>query len=276
MKGTDFLDGPILPSLMKFAVPVMLALFLQALYAAVDLWAVGTFASSADMSAVSTASQVMLVITSFVTGVSMGITVYLGHKVGKKKGRDASYAMGASLWILIVFSLVITVILTTCAPHIATMVHAPDSAYAQTVSYLRVCGFGTVFIVAYNIISAIFRGVGNSKYPLLFVGIAAICNMIGDVTLVKGYGLGATGAAYATVFAQMVSVILSIYFIKKYDFPFPLDQEAFRYKKDCMKEVLKLGLPIALTQMCNEVYYLILMGFVNQLGVIASDRKSVV
>lgn len=270
MKGNDFLKGPILPSLMKFAIPVMFALFLQALYAAVDLWAVGTFATPQDMAAVSTASQVMLVITSFITGISMGITVHLGHMIGKDEKRKASYTMGASVYILVVFSVAVTLCLTLGANQIATFVHIPESAFSQMTSYLRICGFGLVFITAYNIISAIFRGIGNSKLPLVFVAIAAVCNMIGDIILIKHFGLGATGAAIATVFAQMISVILSLVFMKKYHFPFPIDKEAFKYNKACMKEVLHLGFPIACVQMCNEIYYLILMGFVNQLGVTES------
>ena len=269
-KDNNFLEGPILAALMKFVVPIIMALFLQALYGAADLWAVGTFATAADISAVSTASQVMLIITSFITGITMGTTVLLGRRLGEKRFDSASKVFGGTMWILLAMGFVFTLIITVFAKKIAIIANAPSVALEQTGDYLRICGFGIVFILAYNGISALFRGIGNSKLPLFFVLIACIFNISGDVILIKYFHLGAKGAAISTVFAQSISVILSVVFISRYKFPFKLTKNSFAFDWNTVAKILGLGFPIALLQMCNEFYYLILISFVNKLGVIPS------
>ncbi len=272
MKQTksDFLTGPILPALLKFSIPVLLALLLQALYGAVDLWAVGKFGTTADVSAVATGSQAMQIITGLVTGLSMGSTVLLGIYVGCKDHDDAAKTIGSSIWVFGLLGAVLTVITVLAAPQIARVTNAPAESFAQTVSYIRICGAGSLFIVAYNLISAIFRGLGDAKSPLYFVMIACVTNIIGDITLTKFIPLGASGAAIATVAAQAVSVVLSLVLIREKGLPFAVEKEHLCFDKENSGSILKLGTPIALQSMCNEVSYLVLLGFVNALGEVAS------
>ena len=272
MKPTknNFLSGPILPALLRFSIPVLLALILQALYGAVDLWAVGKFGTTADVSAVATGSQAMQVITGLVTGLAMGSTVLLGLYVGRQDHDGAAKTIGSSLWVFGVLSVALTIITVLAAPWIARVTNAPAEAFSQTVAYIRICGAGSLFIVAYNLISAIFRGLGDAKSPLYFVMIACVTNIIGDITLTKFIPLGASGAAVATVAAQAVSVVLSLVLIRKKGLPFAVEKVHLRFDKENSGSVLKLGAPIALQSMCNEVSYLILIGFVNALGEVAS------
>lgn len=272
MKQTksDFLTGPILPALLKFSIPVLLALMLQALYGAVDLWAVGKFGTTADVSAVATGSQAMQIITGLITGLSMGSTVLLGIYVGRKDHDGAAKTIGSSIWVFGVLGVVLTVITVLAAPWIARATNAPAEAFSQTVAYIRICGAGSLFIVAYNLISAIFRGLGDAKSPLYFVMIACVTNIIGDITLTKFIPLGASGAAIATVAAQAVSVILSLVLVRKKGLPFSVEKAHLCFDKENSGSVLKLGMPIALQSMCNEVSYLVLIGFVNALGEAAS------
>lgn len=272
MKQTksDFLTGPILPALLKFSIPVLLALLLQALYGAVDLWAVGKFGTTADVSAVATGSQAMQIITGLVTGLSMGSTVLLGLYVGRQDHDGAAKTIGSSLWVFGMLGVALTIITVLAAPWIARVTNAPAEAFSQTVSYIRICGAGSLFIVAYNLISAIFRGLGDAKSPLYFVMIACVTNIIGDIALTKFIPLGASGAAIATVTAQAVSVVLSLVLIGKKGLPFAVEKAHLRFDKENSGSVLKLGAPIALQSMCNEVSYLILIGFVNALGEVAS------
>ena len=272
MKRTksNFLTGPILPALLKFSIPVLLALLLQALYGAVDLWAVGKFGTTADVSAVATGSQVMQIITGLVTGLSMGSTVLLGLCVGRQDHDGAAKTIGSSVWVFGILGAVLTVVIVLVAPWIARVTNAPAEAFSQTVAYVRICGAGSLFIVAYNLISAIFRGLGDARAPLYFVMIACVTNIIGDITLTKFIPLGASGAAVATVAAQAVSVILSLALVRKKGLPFAVEKAHFRFDKANAGSVLKLGAPIALQSMCNEVSYLILIGFVNALGEVAS------
>ncbi|MEG0830175.1 MAG: MATE family efflux transporter [Anaerovoracaceae bacterium] len=269
-KENPFLQGPILPVLMKFAMPILLALFLQAMYGAVDLWAVGKFCGPADVSAVATGSQTMLIITGIIVGLSMGTTILLAQKFGQKDEEGAADAIGASLWIFSIISVVLSVVMLIGAPYIAVIMHAPAEALEKTVHYITICSSGIIFISAYNVISGIFRGLGNSKSPLLFVAIACVTNIIGDVLFVAVLGMDASGTAFATVIAQAVSVVLSLVIIVKKGFPFPVAKENFAIKKNVIKKILKLGSPIALQDMCNEVSFLVIIAIVNTLGLTAS------
>ncbi len=268
--NTTFLTGPILPTLLRFSFPVLLALVLQALYGAVDLWAVGKFGTTADVSAVATGSQVMQIITGLVTGLSMGSTVLLGLHVGRQDHDGAAKTIGSSVWVFGILGVILTFVTVLAAPWIARVTNAPAEAFSQTVAYVRICGAGSLFIVAYNLISAIFRGLGDAKSPLYFVMIACVTNIIGDITLTKFIPLGAAGAAIATVAAQAVSVVLSLVLIRKKGLPFSVEEAHLRPDKETSGSVLKLGTPIALQSMCSEVSYLILLGFVNALGEVAS------
>lgn len=266
----NFLEGPILPSLLKFAVPVLLTLVLQALYGAVDLWAVGKFGTTADISAVSTGSQTMQIITGIVTGLSMGTTVLLGQRIGHRDDEGSAQVVGASIRIFGILGIVLSIAMVPAAKPIAYLMNAPEEAFTQTVQYIQICGGGSLCIVAYNLLSAVFRGMGDSRSPLIFVSIACVTNIAGDITLIYGFKMGAAGAAVATVAAQAVSVALSLILIKKKGLPFRFTKEHLAFHKNTAAGVIRLGSPIALQDMCNEVSYLIIIGLVNALGVTAS------
>ena len=262
----SFLEGNIFHSLIKFALPMLLALFLQALYGAVDLWAVGQFAETKDIVAVSVGSQAMLVVSGFVTGLFMGSSVFIARKIGENDREGASYIFGGTILILGVLSVLITGIVTIFAPSIASFSRVPTEAFGDTVSYLRICGLGTIFIAGYNAVSSIFRGIGNSSAPLLFVGISCVINIGADVIFIKCFGLGAEGASMATVLSQSVSLILSLAYIKFKPLPFDLGEKYLKPKKEINLGIIRLGLPIALSDTLNEICYLIIIGLTNTLG----------
>ncbi|MDO4664580.1 MAG: MATE family efflux transporter [Erysipelotrichaceae bacterium] len=269
LKNT-FLEGPILPSLLQFALPVLFALILQALYGAVDLWAVGKFATTADISAVATGSQTIQIITGIVTGLAMGTTVLLGQKIGQEDHNGAAQVIGTSIKIFTILGIALSVMMIFLAKPIALAMNAPIESFFKTIRYIQICGGGSLCIVAYNLLSAIFRGIGDSKSPLLFVSIACVANIVGDIFLIDMLNLGAAGAAISTVVAQAISVVLSLVLIAKKGLPFSFSKTHLRFHKKTATGVLKLGLPIALQDMCNEISYLIIIGFVNVLGVSAS------
>lgn len=266
----SFLEGPILPSLLRFSLPVLFALMLQALYGAVDLWAVGKFAETADISAVATGSQTMQIIIGIITGLSMGTTVLLGQKIGCQDQEGAAQTIGTSIIIFTALGILLSILVVVSARPVARIMNTPEEAFLQTVHYIQICGGGSLCIAAYNLLSAIFRGMGDSKSPLLFVSIASAVNIIGDIILIHGFHMGASGAAIATVAAQAISVILSLVLIRNKGLPFPFTKSHLTFRRNTASSVIKLGLPIALQDMCNEISYLILIGFVNILGVTAS------
>ena len=267
---SSLLDEPILPALMKFSIPVLLTLMLQALYGAVDLWAVGTFAAEADVSAVSTGSQTMQIITGVVTGLSMGTTVLLGQRIGEGNREGAAAVTGTSILVFAALGVILSILMVPAAPRIAVLMNAPDEALAQTTQYIRICGAGSIFISGYNLISALFRGLGNSRAPLVFVSIACVVNIFGDIILIYGFKLGTTGAAIATIGAQAVSVVMSILLIRRKGLPFTFKKKHLYPQRAAAAGVLKIGSPVAFQEMCNEISYLIIIGFVNTLGVTAS------
>lgn len=266
----SFLEGAILPSLMKFTVPVLLALLLQALYGAVDLWAVGRFGTTADISAVSTGSQTMMIVTGIVTGLSMGTTILLGQRIGSRDGEGAATVVGTSVRVFGILGIVLSIVMVIVAKPIAMLMNAPQEALTQTVHYIQICGGGSIFIAAYNLLSAVFRGMGDSRSPLAFVSIACVTNIAGDIALIAGFDMGAAGAAVATVLAQAVSVALSLVLIRKKGFPFSFGKRHLRMRMKPATAIIRTGAPIALQDMCNEISYLIIIGLVNTLGVTAS------
>ena len=170
----DFLNGSILPSLLRFAGPVLLALFLQAMYGAVDLIVVGKFAGTADISAVSTGSQAMQLVTSLLVGLTTGVTVLLGQKIGEGKPDEAGSVIGSAICLFVCVALGLTVLLVTLAAPFCRLLQAPEEAFVPTTQYVRICSAGTLFIVAFNVIGSVFRGLGDSKMPLITVAIACV------------------------------------------------------------------------------------------------------
>lgn len=269
-KEHDFTQGAILPALLKFALPVLLALLLQAMYGAVDLQVVGKFGTAADISAVSTGSQIMQSVTVVITGLAMGVTVLLGQKLGEDKPEEAGRAVGSGICLFAAVALVVTALMLAAAPQLATVMHAPADAYAGTVTYVRICSGGALFIVAYNLLGSIFRGLGDSRMPLLTVFIACVLNIGGDLLLVGGFGMGVAGAAIATVFAQAVSVVLSLLIIRRKRLPFTLTRRDLRFDRAVTGKILRLGSPVALQDVLVNLSFLAIIAIANSMGTIAS------
>lgn len=269
-KEHDFTQGAILPALLKFALPVLLALLLQAMYGAVDLQVVGKFGTAADISAVSTGSQIMQSVTVVITGLAMGVTVLLGQKLGEDKPEEAGRAVGSGICLFAAVALVVTALMLAAAPQLATVMHAPADAYAGTVTYVRICSGGALFIVAYNLVGSIFRGLGDSRMPLLTVFIACVLNIGGDLLLVGGFGMGVAGAAIATVFAQAVSVVLSLLIIRRKRLPFTLTRRDLRFDRAVIGKILRLGSPVALQDVLVNLSFLAIIAIANSMGTIAS------
>lgn len=264
------LEGSIVIALTRFAVPMLFSLILQALYGAVDLWMVSRFALNADVSAVSTGSQTMLIVNGIVTGLAMGITILLGQSVGEGNANQSARIIGTSTWIFAALALGLTLLLLTGAPTLTTALHAPVEAYQRTVHYIMFCGAGTVFVVGFNVLNGIFCGLGDAKTPLYFVMIACAVNIVADYVFIAHVGLGAEGAAVATIAAQAVSVVFALALIKR-RLPFEMHRADFGAERALAVNILKLGIPVALLRMANEISYLIILGFVNTLGVVASS-----
>ncbi len=269
-KTNDFTSGRILGPLIRFMIPVFLAMFLQAMYGAVDLLIVGRFAQSTDVSAVSTGSQIMMTITNLVTSFAMGTTILLGQRIGEGRGKEGGQVIGSSLCLFGSIAICLTVLIPALAYLLSSVMNAPKEAFESTASYIRICGAGSAFIIAYNLIGSIFRGLGDSKTPLMTVAIACVCNIACDLLLVAVFHLGTVGAAAATVFAQALSVAVSLLILKRKGLPFAFGRADIRFRKPVIRRISLLGIPIALQDLLVGVSFLVLLAIVNGLGLIPS------
>ena len=270
----DFTQGSILKKLVAFMMPVLGALILQAAYGAVDLLVVGRFGSTSGLSAVSTGSQVLNLVTFMVVQFAMGITVLIARYLGEKKQEQIGAVIGGAVVVFSMISVVLFFLMVCFARPISVLMQAPTEAVDLTAAYVRICGSGIFFIVAYNLLAAIFRGLGDSQSPLLFVLVACIVNVIGDLVLVAGFHLDAAGAAIATVLAQALSVVFAVLLLIRKKMPFVIARKDFRLNLQCRK-FLKIGLPLALQEFLTQLSFLALCAFVNRLGLEASSGYGV-
>lgn len=275
MKESNLLKGNILKSLISFAFPVLLALFLQAMYGAADLIIVGKFAGTFELSGVATGSQFFNMVTMVITGLSMGITILVAQAIGSNKKIKAGHGIGAGIIIFTLLAFLITISVTIFSDTLTKFMYSPPEAFKQTSSYIFICGIGTIFIVAYNVIGAVFRGIGDSKTPLITVAIACFFNIIGDLILVVIFKMGASGAAIATITAQGISVIISLIFISRKELPFSFSKKYISFNKNLSKKILTVGIPIALQELLVQFSFLFIQVIVNSMGVIESAAVGV-
>lgn len=270
----DFTQGNILKKLIRFMIPILGALVLQAAYGAVDLLVVGRFGSTVGLSAVSTGSQILNLVTFVITQLAMGITVLIARYIGEKETNQIGQLLGGSCVVFSILAVVLFVVMVFFSHSLAILMQAPNEAVSLTSTYVKICGAGIFFIIAYNVLSAIFRGLGDSKSPLIFVAIACVVNIVGDLIFVAGLHMDAAGAAIATVLAQAISVILALVMLKRRELPFCLTGKDFRLNHQC-RRFLNVGLPLALQECLTQLSFLALCAFVNRLGLDASSGYGV-
>ncbi|MFI3324843.1 MAG: MATE family efflux transporter [Clostridia bacterium] len=275
-KNLDLTSGSVTKSLLKFTIPILFTILLQTAYGTADLLIVSQFSGVADVSGVTIGSQVMNSITSFFTGLSMGTTILIARYIGAKEKEKSSTVMGTSILLFAFFAIILTLTIVLFKNNIVAIMKTPTESLAQTKSYLLVCGLGSSFILSYNIIGSIFRGIGDSKTPLITVAIACVTNIILDLILIGLFGLGALGAALATVTAQAFSVVLSIIFIRRKTLPFEFTRKNIKLNFGYCKDIIKLGFPIGLQSVMVNISFLVITSIVNTLGVVASAAVGIV
>jgi len=269
-------EGKVIPTLLKFAFPFLLASLLQALYGAADLLVVGQFSNSAQVSAVATGSQIMQTITGIILGLTTGGTILIGQYLGAKKNKDIATSVGTIICIFAIMAAILTVLMVLLTSTIANLMNTPTEAMKYTKQYIFICSCGIPFIIGYNALSGILRGLGNSKAPLFFIAVACVINVTADLILVGVFHMGAAGAAIATVSAQAISFIFGIVYIKKKGFNFEFNRNHIRIESRKAKKIFQLGLPIALQDGLINISFIIITAVINKMGLTASASVGVV
>lgn len=258
--------GSVWKTVIYFSLPYFLSYFLQTLYGMADLFIIGEFNGVESTTAVAIGSQVMHMITVMIVGLAIGTTIIVGRAIGAEKREQAATAIGNTVTLFMILSIVLTAGLLFTANSIVNIMSTPIEAVKGTIDYLVICFIGIPFIVAYNIISAIFRGMGDSKSPMYFIAIACVINIILDYLFIGGMGLGPAGAALATTLSQTISVIVSLIVILKQKKGIVLSLKDFKPCKIIMGKLLKIGIPISMQDGFIQIAFIAITVFANIRG----------
>lgn len=275
-RDLDLTNGNVLSILWKFTVPILFSILLQTAYGTADLVIVSWFSGVADVSGVTIGSQIMQTVTAAYIGLAMGTTVLLGRHIGAGEPDKASKIIGVSIALFALLAMATTLLLIALRYQISTAMQTPTESMAQTTNYLLITGAGTVFIVFYNLIASVFRGIGDSKTPLVTVAIACVINVLLDLLFVGVFGIGAAGAAFATVIAQGGSVVASFLMLRKRKLAFTIQAKDIRLESQTAKKIIGLGLPIAMQGILVSLSFLFITAIINSFGVTASAAVGIV
>lgn len=264
-------EGNITTQLILFAIHYMSANLLQALYGAVDTVVVGHFTNAAGLSAAAIGSQFMFLINGIIIGLSMGGTILIARYFGARSDKDIKETIGTMFTLFAIVSIILTLVMFAFVKPLVSIIQTPPEAVSQTEGYIFISSAGISFMFAYNALSAMLRGFGDSKSPLIFVAIASVCNVIGDLIFVAVFKMGAPGAALATILSQGLSAVLAVIYLKKQNFHFDFKLSSFRIKAEKLKNLLYIGLPVSVQMSMTTVSFMFIMATVSIMGgVVAS------
>ncbi len=275
MKAKDLTEGSIKRNLIEFSIPYLLSYFLQILYGMVDLYIIGQYCGVESITAVSIGSQIMHMLTVIIIGLAMGTTVVVGQSIGARDERRTSMVVGNTITLFMVFSVLLTVILLVGTSGIVGLIETPAEAVGGTTAYLTICFTGIPFIVAYNIIASIFRGLGDSKSPMYFIAIACVSNIFLDILFIGIMDMAAAGAALGTVISQTLSVVVSLIMVRKHH-TVNVSRKDLKPRREAMSSVLKIGIPISLQDGFIQVSFIVITVIANMRGLTDAAAVGVV
>lgn len=259
-------SGSVLKNIIQFSLPFLLSYFLQTLYGMADLYIIGQFEGVDHITAVSVGSQVMHMLTVMIVGLAMGATVTIGQAIGAKNKKQASNLIGNTLSMFMIGSVIFSGIFILFVNSIVSLMSTPTEAIMGTTIYLTICFLGIPFITAYNILSSIFRGIGDSKSPMYFIAIACVSNIILDYVFIGIMKFGAAGAALGTTISQTISVVVAVIVILKRNTGLILRKSDFKLRIKIIGKILKIGIPVALQDGFIQIAFLLVTVIANHRG----------
>jgi len=272
----DLTQGNVLKNLILFSVPLCLSYLLQALYSSADALIVGQFASLGDVTGVTQGGQVINILTMGVSGLSSGGSVLIAQYLGGRREQDLSETIRTLFTLFAVSALILTALMFACNGLIIRLMQIPPQAVLPMLRYLQICETGILFIFFYNGISAVLQAMGDSRHPLIFVGVACTANVVLDLLFVGVLHMGAAGAAIATVMAQLLSVVLSCRFLRRQHFSFDFKLSSFGFHVDKLRMLLRLGMPYVIMRVAVAGSFVVVSGLSNGYGLAASSAAGVV
>ena len=269
---TDLTNGNVTKLLLKFAFPLFVSNALQAIYNIVDMIVVGQYIGGEGMSAVSIGGDVLHLLTFVAMGFSSAGQVLISQDVGAKRMDAVRKTIGTMFTFLLGISLVISVGCYFIRNLMLDLLNTPVESYDFTMDYTVTCIFGLFFIYGYNIVSAILRGMGDSRRPFVFIAISAVVNMVLDLLFVAGLKMEVFGAALATVISQGLSFIIALtyLYLKKESFGFDFRPDSFKIDRQAFKKLVALGVPMAIQSAAINLSKIVLTSWINLCGVVFS------
>jgi len=275
--GKDFTKGNVMKLLFVFFLPFLLANLLNSLYNTVDTVIIGQFVGSSGTVAVSLGGKLLNLYTNISIAIAGGGQVLIAQQIGANKKEEMNRTIGTLFTEMFIVSLILAVITLILSKQIIIWLNTPEESADQALAYLRITSFGLPLVFGYNAISSVLRGMGDSKSPLLFIAIAAVINLIGDLVFIVVFNMGAAGTAYATIIGQGCSLIFSVFLLykKKNQFGFDFKLSSFKIEKDKLSVISKIGFPMALRSCCITITQLVLMSFVNTYGLVEAAAYAI-
>lgn len=272
----DLTTGGISRTMLSFCFPVFLSALLQALYGSADTILVGQFSSLCDIAGVTQGSQVMNIVTQGISGISTGACVLIGQYLGAGKQKDLDETISTVFTLFLAIAAFLMIVLQLLNSCFASILHISEEAVPSFNAYMMVCEMGIVFIFMYNCIAAVLQALGDSKHPLVFVGISCALNIVLDFVLIAGFDMGALGAAIATVFSQFISVVLCLVFLRRQKFSFDFKPSSFKLHKDKARRIFELGFPYAIQRVLVYCSFTAISGLANMYGLEAGSAAGIV
>ena len=268
--------GSVFQNILRFSLPYLLSYFLQTLYGMADLFIIGQFDGVAGTTAVSIGSQVMHMLTVIIVGLAMGTTVSIAQAVGRGDRVQAQKGVGNSVTLFMIVAVVMTAALLLMVNPIVSVMSTPEEAVSGTIRYLTICFLGIPFITAYNIISSIFRGLGDSRHPMYFIAIACVSNIALDYLFMGALHMGPAGAALGTTLSQAISVAVSLYATMRLHIGIRIGRSDLKPQRHMLSQILRIGLPIAAQDGLIQVAFLLITVIANQRGLVDSAAVGIV
>jgi len=249
-----------------FALPMLVGNIFQQLYNTVDSIIVGKFLGKEALAAVGTSFPIIFLLVSLIMGITMGATILISQYFGAKDMEKVKKTIDTAYITLFIASIILTIIGLIIGGPILRLMKVPPEIFQQSKEYLDITFIGLIGMFGYNSMSAILRGLGDSKTPVYFLIVSSIINIVLDLLFILQFNMGVGGAAWATIISQGISFVWSVLYLNKNHKVFKINVKAMKFDKDIFYKSVKLGLPGGIQQMVFSLGMMTMQGLINSFG----------
>lgn len=262
----NMLQGPLLPSIIRYTIPVILTSFLQLLFNAADLVVVGQYRGSIALAAVSTTTSLINLILGLFLGLSTGVSVAVSYAIGSRQRDAIRKAVHTTVPLAVIGGLIVAIVGCVIAKPVLTSMDTPDEIMPLALLYMQIIFCGKPFALLYNFCAAILRAAGDTKRPLYYLTFSGVLNVVLNLIFVRFLGMNVEGVALATVISQVLSAVLVVYALCKRADDCKLDLKKVRFYKTPLLKILRVGLPAGIQSSLFSVANVTIQASINSFG----------